>query len=173
MGRKWTAVDATATAGDRSCDSEITVYAAFVGAADLDRSELRRGLQTSVTTRVWHRVFPYLPREKLADGSMVLWHPHGDGWWRALDYVHAGRRVVWRCSGAYLQLPASDAVVLHDFADLDAMDIADWTLAIPHPGFATFCARLREPVGRLSELVARWALEVGPHEAGLAFMHRQ
>ena len=169
MGRKWSASD-TGTRGDHAAgdDEPITLFAAWVGATDRGAAALRQALQLSVAVRTWHRVCPYLPRETRADGSLVLWHPQGADWSRAQERVHAGRRIAWRKSGAYVKLPGSESVVLHDFRDFDELDLADWSIAVPHTRFREMCLRARIDETRLSELLARWALEVGPREAGLA-----
>jgi len=88
MGRKWSASDAgkrvDPVAGD---DEPITLFGAWVGATDRGAAALRHALQLSVAVRTWHRVCPYLPREKRPDGSLVLWHPLGADWIRAQERV--------------------------------------------------------------------------------------
>jgi hypothetical protein len=148
--------------------AEITLYAANVGGVQAEASVLRRRLEPAVSMRTWHRVFPYLPREVLADGALVLWHPDEHGWQLAQDQVHALTAPAWRRSGAYLTLPGSDRMVLRDFHDLDDVDLPDWSMAVPDAGFSDLVGRMGSAPWRLSELVARWALEVGPVRAGRA-----
>jgi hypothetical protein len=84
--------------------------------------------------------------------------------------VHAGRTIRWRKTGAYVQLPGSDRVVLRDFAELDTLELVDWSLAVPDARFRAFCARVHAEASGLGELLARWALELGPREAGTALL---
>jgi hypothetical protein len=148
--------------------AEITLYAANVGGVPAEASALRRRFEPAVSMRTWHRVFPYLPREVLADGSLVLWHPDEHGWQLAQEQVHALTAPVWRRSGAYLTQPGSERTVLRDFHELDDIDLPDWSIAIPDRRFSELVGRMGSAPWRLSEVVARWALEVGPVRAGLA-----
>jgi hypothetical protein len=145
---------------------EITLYAANVGVARAEASVLRQRLQAPVSLRTWHRVFPYLPTEALPDGSLVLWHPDESGWLLAQERVHQLAVPAWRRSGAYVSPPGSERLVLRDFHELDDIDLPDWSMAVPDACFAGLVARTRGAAWRLSELVARWALEVGPVRAG-------
>lgn len=145
---------------------EMTSFAAYVGAADCGSAEIRRRVVPELPARIWHRVFPFLPKERHCDGGIVVWHPAGEDWSRALDCVHARRPIPWRRSGAYLQLPDSDALVLADLVDFDDLEISDWSLAVPDPRFGAFCRARDLAAPRLSEMVARWALQTGPREAG-------
>jgi hypothetical protein len=133
---------------------------------------LGRALQLPVSPRVWYRVFPYLPREVRTDGSLILWHPDEQGWAVALERVHARLALNGRKSGAYLLPPGSDRVMLRDFHDFDEADLNDWSIAVPDPHFRALCGHLQGDLCRLSELVARWALEVGPMRAGQALAVR-
>jgi len=148
---------------------EITVFAALAGPADARSADIRRLLMPGLPTRTWHRVFPFLPRERRSDGTSVVWHPLGAGWQRAVECVHARTPIRWRMSGAYLQWPGSDLASPTDLVDFDEIPIADWSLAVPDPDFRAFC-RGGSVALRLSELVARWALEVGPSRAGRALL---
>ena len=148
----------------------ITLYAAKLGAVAPDASALRQALQPPVPSRTWHRVCPYLPRETLADGSVVLWHPDDTGWPLALEQVHRLCAPVWRLSGAYVAVPGTERVEMRDFHAFDELDLPDWTLAVPDPGFAELLTHLDGSAWRLSELVARWALQVGPARAGKALV---
>jgi hypothetical protein len=147
---------------------EITLYAANVGVARAEASVLRQRLQPPVSMRTWHRVFPYLPIEAQPDGALVLWHPDESGWLLAQEQVHQLVAPAWRRSGAYVSPPGSDRLVLRDFQELDDIDLADWSMAVPDVGFADLVCRAGAAAWRLSELVARWALEVGPVRAGQA-----
>lgn len=157
-------------------DGEIALYGVYAGAGDRDSPRdsptLRRLLSLPVSPRTWHRVFPYLPRETRADGSLVLWHPDEAGWQAALERVHARLTPQWRKSGACVAIPGSDRTVLADFHEFDELDLADWSIAVPDPQFRALCGRLDGELCRLSELVARWALEVGPVRAGQALAVR-
>jgi len=148
---------------------EITAFAALAGAADASSADIRRLVAPGLPARIWHRVFPFLPRERTADGASVVWHPLGRGWHLAVECVHARRPIRWRLSGAYLQWPQSDLASPADLVDFDDIPIADWSLAVPDPDFRAFCRRGCVAL-RLSELVARWALEVGPSRAGRALL---
>lgn len=168
MGRRWFAADAgtSATRAQGACE-EIVVFAVHAGAPDRDQAAIRRGLQVEVPVRVWHRVYPVLPKELRGDGGLIVWIPHEGGWDAALECVHARRPVRWRKSGVCLQLPGSNHVILRDFSEFDDAGLADWSLAVPDRRFVEFCARARCADGeRLSEMLARWALEIGPREAG-------
>jgi hypothetical protein len=147
-------------------EEEIAAFLSRGGRADATSAAIRLRVAPGLPQRTWHRVFPALPKEVMADGSLLVWHPLGEGWAQALDRVHARRRVHWRLSGALLQWPGSGELSAADLSDFDDMDIADWSLAVPHPGFRAFCAASRAGAPRLSELVARWAFEVGPEVAG-------
>lgn len=147
---------------------EIALYGANLGRVRGDASSLRRALQMPVPLRTWHRVFPYLPQETLPDGALVIWHPDADGWRSALEAVHQLRAPIWRRSGAYVSMPGSGLVGLHDFHDLDDIDLPDWSIAMPDADFADRVRRMNLQPCRLSELAARWALEVGPQRAGVA-----
>ncbi len=148
---------------------EITVFAALAGPADARPGDIRRLLMPGLPARTWHRVFPFLPREQRPDGSSVVWHPLGKGWQRAVERVHARMPIHWRLSGAYLQFPGSDLASPVDLVDFDEIPITDWSLAVPDPDFRAFCHRGSVSL-RLSELVARWVLEVGPNRAGRALL---
>jgi hypothetical protein len=168
MGRRWIAADASASVsrapGGRD---EIVVFAVDAGAPDRDQASIRRSLHVDVPVRVWHRVYPALPKELRSDGDLIVWIPSEAGWDAALECVHARRQVRWRKSGVCLQLPGSNQVILRDFSEFDDAGLADWSLAVPDRRFVEFCARVRCADGeRLSELLARWALEIGPREAG-------
>ncbi len=148
----------------------ITLYAAKLGPMPGDASALRQALCPPVPPRTWHRVYPYLPRETLADGSLVLWHPDEAGWSLALEQVHRLCAPTWRLSGAYVAVPGTERVEMRDFHALDEIDLPDWSLAVPDPGFADMLGHLDGNAWRLSELVARWALQVGPAHAGKALV---
>jgi hypothetical protein len=148
---------------------EITVFAALAGPQDASPADIRRLLMPGLPARTWHRVFPFLPRERRPDGTSVVWHPLGRGWQLAVECVHARIRIRWRLSGAYLQWPGSDLASPTDLAEFDERPIADWSLAVPDPEFRALCRRGSVAL-RLSELVARWALEVGPSHAGRALL---
>lgn len=150
----------------RRLREEIVSFAAYVGASDCGSAEIRRRVVPELPARTWHRVFPFLPKERRGDGAIVVWHPAGDDWSRALDHVHARRPIAWRRSGAYLQLPESEALVLADLVDFDDLQLSDWSLAVPDPRFGAFCRASDFAAPRLSEMVARWALQTGPREAG-------
>ncbi len=135
---------------------EITVFAAFAGPPDANPADIRRSLMPGFPARTWHRVFPFLPRERGPDGAGVIWHPLGEGWQLAVDCVHARRPIRWRLSGAYLQWPGSDLASPTDLVDFDEIPITDWSLAVPDADFRTFCRRGSTAL-RLSEMVARWA----------------
>ncbi len=173
MARRLTAEDLAPHAWHSARDIEITLYAADAGPADAGASSLRRALQLPVSPRTWHRVFPVLPRETRLGGALVLWHPDEAGWLRALEWVHARQVPPWALRGAYVQAPDADLPALRDFQEFDELDLADWSLAVPDPSFHALCSRLRGERLRLSELVARWALEVGPQRAGLALSQRR
>ena len=147
---------------------EIPLYGANLGRVRGEASLLRRTLQMPIALRTWHRVFPYLPQEILPGGALVIWHPDGDGWGMALDAVHALRAPLWRKSGAYVAMPGAGLVGLHDFHDLDDIDLPDWSMAMPDADFADHVRRMSQQPFRLSELAARWALTVGPQRAGMA-----
>ena len=69
--------------------------------------------------------------------------------------------------------PAAAALpMLRDFHDFDEADLNDWSIAVPDPHFRALCGHLQGDLCRLSELVARWALEVGPMRAGQALAVR-
>jgi hypothetical protein len=148
---------------------EITVFAALAGPPDASPGEIRRLLMPGLPARTWHRVFPFLPRECGPDGAGVVWHPLGEGWRLAVDCVHARRPIPWRLSGAYLQWPGSDLASPTDLVDFDEIAIADWSLAVPDADYRAFCRRGSTAL-RLSELVARWVLAVGPSRAGRALL---
>ena len=123
-------------------------------------------LRPGLALRTWHRVYPFLPKEVREDGALVVWLPDGRDWQRALELVHCGRRVRWRLSGAFLEREPGCDPVPTDLVAFDDYDLADWSLAVPDPGFRAFCGARRVSALRLSELVARWAFEVGPRVAG-------
>jgi len=167
MGSKLESGNLCADRARCGAPDEIAVFAAFGGAPGTDSAELRRRVAPEVSARTWHRVFPYLPKE-VREGGIAVWHPAGDDWARTLEHVHAGRPIRWRRSGAYLQWPGTDRVVLTDLAAFDDLEISDWSLAVPDARFRALCARCGEGALRLSEVVARWALEAGPRVAGAA-----
>jgi hypothetical protein len=146
--------------------ARITLYAAKLGRVACEASALRQALRAPVPSRTWHRVCPYLPRETLADGSLVLWHPDESGWSLALEQVHRLCAPAWRLSGAYVAIPGTERVEMRDFHAFDELDLPDWSLAVPDPGFAEMLMHLDGNAWRLSELVARWALQAGPSRAG-------
>ena len=148
-------------------DDRITAFAACIRDCDLTGASVRQHLRPDNPVRVWHRVFPYLPREQMPDGSILVWHPNEDGWIRAVDRVHANRPIQWRRSGAYVRVPGADRVMLHDFQRLDALESADWSALLPDPRFRAFVADVAPGCVSLSEFVARWACAVGPDEAGV------
>jgi hypothetical protein len=172
MGRKLSAHEIEAGTGQTPAPHEIALYAMCSGASGRDSLSLRRALALPVSTRVWHRVFPYLPRELRADGALIVWHPDEAGWNDALERVHARAPLKWRKSGASLLMPGTDRAVLLDFGAFDELDLIDWSIAVPDARFRAMCARLQTEPCRLSELVARWALEVGPVRAGAALAMR-
>jgi hypothetical protein len=172
MARKLNAQEIDVRVRQSPDEREIALYAAYAGAGDRGASALRRALQLPVSPRVWYRVFPYLPREVRTDGSLILWHPDEQGWAVALERVHARLALNGRKSGAYLLPPGSDRVMLRDFHDFDEADLNDWSIAVPDPHFRALCGHLQGDLCRLSELVARWALEVGPMRAGQALAVR-
>jgi len=149
-------------------DEEIAAFLSRGGRADATSAAIRLLVSPGLPQRTWHRVFPALPKEVMPDGSLLVWHPLGDGWAQALDRVHARRRIRWRLSGTLLRWPGSGELSAADLSDFDGIDIADWSLAVPDPGFRAFCAARRAAALRLSELVARWAFEAGPEVAGRA-----
>lgn len=167
MGSKLESGNLCAHRAHRDASDEIAVFAAFGGPADTGSAELRRRLVPDVPARTWHRVFPFLPKER-REGGIVVWHPVGDDWARSLERVHAGRTIRWRRSGAYLQWPGIERLVPTDLAAFDDLEISDWSLAVPDARFRALCARCGEGAQRLSEVVARWALEAGPRVAGAA-----
>ena len=120
----------------------ITLYAAKLGPMPGDASALRQALCPPVPPRTWHRVYPYLPRETLADGSLVLWHPDEAGWSLALEQVHRLCAPTWRLSGAYVAVRGTERVEMRDFHALDEIDLPDWSLAVPDPGFADMLGHL-------------------------------
>jgi hypothetical protein len=172
MGRKLNAQDIDWPLWQSPENDELTLYAAYAGAGHRDASALRRALQLPVSARVWHRVFPHLPREVRSDGSLILWHPDELGWAIALERVHARLALNGRKSGAYLLPPGSERVLLRDFHDFDDADLNDWSIAVPDAHFRALCGNLHGDLCRLSELVARWAVEVGPMRAGQALAAR-
>ena len=166
MGRKLSSEEIAGGKRRSSNASEIALYGVYAGAGDRDAQTLRRLMNLPVSPRTWHRVFPYLPREGRSDGSLVLWLPDEAGWAAALERVHARLTPNWRKSGACVAIPGSDQVILTDFQEFDEIDLVDWSIAVPDPQYRTLCGRLDGAFCRLSELVARWALEVGPVHAG-------
>ena len=153
--------------GRQASDGRISTFAARLKCAGPDGARVRRLLQPDIPVRIWHRVYPYLPKEHLADGSLIVWHPGDDGWTRAIDCVHANRAILWRCSGASLMPAGAMRPVLHDFRALDTLDLADWSALVPDPRFREFIARADLQCRTLAEFVARWACELGPQEAGV------
>ena len=81
----------------------------------------------------------------------------------------AGRWPSSRCI-AYVAVRGTERVEMRDFHALDEIDLPDWSLAVPDPGFADMLGHLDGNAWRLSELVARWALQVGPAHAGKALV---
>lgn len=150
-------------------DDRITAFAAHLRDCDATgASSVRQRLRPDIPVRIWHRVFPYLPREQMPDGSVLVWHPNEDGWTQAVDRVHANRPIRWRRSGAYVRAPGADRVMLHDFRRLDALESSDWSSLLPDPRFLAFVSGAAPGCGSLSEFVARWAFTLGPDEAGVA-----
>ncbi|MBU6271253.1 MAG: hypothetical protein KGQ67_08125 [Betaproteobacteria bacterium] len=166
MGRRLIETEGQWHPALAAASARITLYAAKLGRVAADASALRQALQPSVPARTWHRVCPYLPREVLADGSLVLWHPDDAGWALALEQVHRLCAPSWRLSGAYVAIPGTERVEPRDFHAFDEIDLPDWSLAVPDPGFADMLGHLDGNAWRLSELIARWALQVGPARAG-------
>lgn len=173
MGRRLITGEIERLAWQSPGEPEIALFAVYAAAGDRNASALRRVLQLPVSPRTWHRVFPYLPREICADGSLILWHPDPQGWQLALDRVHAGLPLNGRKSGAYLLTPGSDKITLRDFHDFDDAGLVDWSIAVPDVRFRDLCGSLHGELCRLSELVARWALQVGPIHAGQTLASRQ